>query len=73
MWTCSKTSLRRFRIEFSTASKKAVRLIFSAASVIEKVIGEEAAAEAKDVWLYDDKLSKIERIVNGPIGRRASR
>jgi len=27
---------------------------------------------AKDVWLFDDNLSKIERVVNEPIGRRAS-
>jgi hypothetical protein len=52
--------------------QKCVRLIFSAASVIEQVIGHEAAAEAKDVWLYDDNLGKIERITNGPVGRCAA-
>ena len=47
------------------SEQKAMRLLQSAASVIERIIGEEAAAVAKDVWLSDDNLSKIERAANG--------
>jgi hypothetical protein len=52
--------------------QKAVRLLHSAASVIEKIIGEEAAAEAKGLWLQEDGLSHIEGITNGIIGRCAA-
>lgn len=36
--------------------------------MIEQIIGDEAAAEAKDDWLYDNNLSKIESITIGPSG-----
>jgi hypothetical protein len=53
--------------------QKCIRLIHSVASLLERMIGQEAAEEASDIWLCrsDDNLSKIERTAGGPIGFKA--
>jgi hypothetical protein len=56
---------REIQDQLLDTEQKAVRLLHSAASVIEKIIGDEAAVEARDVWLGDDNLGWIERITNG--------
>jgi hypothetical protein len=63
---------RKVQDEVLTTEQKCVRLIQSAASVIEQIVGAEAAAEAKGVWLNDDNLGKIERITDGTAQRNAA-
>jgi hypothetical protein len=45
--------------------QKAMRLLFSAASVIDKIIGDEAAKAVRRHWPVADRLSKIEGYANG--------
>lgn len=51
--------------------QKAMRLLQSAASVIEQIIGDAAAREARDIWLVDSNLNDVDRIAAGlPIESR---
>ena len=51
--------------------QKAMRLLQSAASVIEQIIGDAAAREARDIWLVDSNLRDVDRITAGlPIESR---